>query len=718
MRQTLALSMLLSLYLSPCFADTNTQIKKALEETRNSITQQKALSKNPLEAMNFENYASRGFLYYYRALASLEVSKSKKNSDRLEYVDKAINDLELSKQSLYVSTTLVDQYLFPALREKIELSLQEKKYDEVTDAIEKLPRLEQKLERYIIYYGYALYESSQEENFIHLAKKYLPLFQDQAFVASILPKKPDWGSLLANIKEYPGFSKAKLKGPTFTKATTELILNHPDKYMNQLGKNMYMSDAINIYRIASKLYFSLSMNKKLNPKEKKFVNTFQKHMYKLAPNFLDELITSHWKRSELKTAEALSKAFLRTYEGHGLYPKVLYNLGRIQEDEKRYKDAFQTFQSLSKKSDDANYAEYAMFRAPWVLHLLKKDSQAKPFFERYVELYPDGKYASTAEYLLLKQQHAAYPKKESNEIIQKKHQSVIAFIEKYPLNFYSMLLMDEYALDQNYLTQMLGTEISEKAGSQFTQFKSDIEAIARLNAYKELLSFGLKEDAIKVLKGFPFDEQNEVFMFYLADQFHKLEDANGEETSLVKIFTNFELYRKNISWKCIFPNYRQNIIEEEINNVGSEMSALLVLSIIRQESAFNPEARSVANALGLMQLTPGTAQDAANALNLKNYSLTNERDNLKLGIQVMSSLLKKYNYRLDYALSAYNAGETTTQLWIDLRGDLAPVEFIESIPFQETRLYVKNILRNYGVYRMLYDKRPNSLISYKFARKD
>ncbi len=87
---------------------------------------------------------------------------------------------------------------------------------------------------------------------------------------------------------------------------------------------------------------------------------------------------------------------------------------------------------------------------------------------------------------------------------------------------------------------------------------------------------------------------------------------------------------------------------------------------------------------------------------------------MKLGIKNFSNLLKRFNNRLDYALSAYNAGEYAAQSWIDLYGNLEPIAFIESIPYQETRLYVKSILRNYAIYQVLYDKRPAPLISYNF----
>ena len=117
-----------------------------------------------------------------------------------------------------------------------------------------------------------------------------------------------------------------------------------------------------------------------------------------------------------------------------------------------------------------------------------------------------------------------------------------------------------------------------------------------------------------------------------------------------------------------------------------------------------------------MQLTLGTANQAAKNLQLKTYTLFKEEDNLKLGIHTFNALLKKYNNRLDYALSAYNAGPVPTDLWIKLRGHLEPLAWIESIPYPETRIYIKSILRNYAVYQMLYtDKAANETIGFKLT---
>lgn len=186
----------------------------------------------------------------------------------------------------------------------------------------------------------------------------------------------------------------------------------------------------------------------------------------------------------------------------------------------------------------------------------------------------------------------------------------------------------------------------------------------------------------------------------------------GEVSNLLKVIAKPWAFKKHISWKNLYPDYQVELIKKVLGEQECKLSAMLILSIIRQESLFEPEAKSAANAVGLMQLTPGTASDAAQKLKLKQFSLYQEEDNLRLGIKTISDLLKKFNNRLDYALCAYNAGETATRLWIKLRGHLSPLEFIESIPFQETRLYVKNILRNHAVYQLIYASRPQSLISY------
>lgn len=139
----------------------------------------------------------------------------------------------------------------------------------------------------------------------------------------------------------------------------------------------------------------------------------------------------------------------------------------------------------------------------------------------------------------------------------------------------------------------------------------------------------------------------------------------------------------------------------------SEENALdpyLVASLIRQESEFNPNAISHANAWGLMQLLPGTGKKVAKEVKLKHFNanqLLSPSVNLQLGTRYFRSMVDKFG-AFEYALAAYNAGDDRVKDWLSQGKYRDAQEFVESIPFTETREYVQAILRNANVYRQLY----------------
>ncbi len=130
----------------------------------------------------------------------------------------------------------------------------------------------------------------------------------------------------------------------------------------------------------------------------------------------------------------------------------------------------------------------------------------------------------------------------------------------------------------------------------------------------------------------------------------------------------------------------------------------LILALIREESYFRPDAVSPARALGLMQLLLGTARRLARPDNIR----LNRRDlfkpelNVRLGCQYLKQLLDRYNGKTYLALAAYNAGEHRADRWLREFGPVPDDQFIEMIPFTETRSYVKTILRNHFYYRHYY----------------
>ncbi len=150
----------------------------------------------------------------------------------------------------------------------------------------------------------------------------------------------------------------------------------------------------------------------------------------------------------------------------------------------------------------------------------------------------------------------------------------------------------------------------------------------------------------------------------------------------------------------LFPLPYESRIREEASKQG--LDPALIYSIIRQESLFNPFARSHADAFGLMQLIPEVAAVAAGRLGLKLSSpddLYDPEFNIPLGTVFLRDLFQKYDGRFILAVSAYNANDRAIQGWLRTRMRPDPLEFIEEIPYEETRTYVKLVLRNFVTYQ-------------------
>lgn len=161
---------------------------------------------------------------------------------------------------------------------------------------------------------------------------------------------------------------------------------------------------------------------------------------------------------------------------------------------------------------------------------------------------------------------------------------------------------------------------------------------------------------------------------------------------------------------------------ERIAFHNKHIDPIVPLSLIRQESAFNPSAYSRAGARGLMQLLPSTARGMRRRL--KSRSLYQPNLNIYLGSRYLNGLIEKNEGNLIYALASYNAGQGNVKKWrSSFLTQSNPLYTIESIPFKETRKYVKLIYRNMFFYQLLQDnkeffKKPleESLVLNNFKR--
>ncbi|GAA3765694.1 tetratricopeptide repeat protein [Terriglobus aquaticus] len=159
----------------------------------------------------------------------------------------------------------------------------------------------------------------------------------------------------------------------------------------------------------------------------------------------------------------------------------------------------------------------------------------------------------------------------------------------------------------------------------------------------------------------------------------------------------------NEYWQLLFPRPYWSDLTTDAAAHG--LDPYLVASLIRQESEFNPAAVSRANAYGLMQLLPSVGKAEAKKQGIGRFQtgmLLDPSTNLRLGTGNLKAVLDRFGGQAEYALAAYNAGDSPVRRWMAENNYKDIPEFVESIPYSETRDYVQSILRNREMYRQLY----------------
>lgn len=170
------------------------------------------------------------------------------------------------------------------------------------------------------------------------------------------------------------------------------------------------------------------------------------------------------------------------------------------------------------------------------------------------------------------------------------------------------------------------------------------------------------------------------------------------------IFILFKVIKiDNIVMKKIYPLKYSEYVEKyaEVYN----MDKYMVYAIIKSESNFEENAKSASNAIGLMQIMETTAIETANKMGLEitEKDLFEPELNINIGLKYFTYLLNQYNNNYPLAIIAYNAGIGNVDNWIKNGIIKEDGTDIENVPFKETNNYVRKILRDYKIYKELYD---------------
>jgi soluble lytic murein transglycosylase len=369
-----------------------------------------------------------------------------------------------------------------------------------------------------------------------------------------------------------------------------------------------------------------------------------------------------------------------------------------------YDQALDAFRELQQRFPNGSRASYAHWKAAWLTFRLGRNDEARKEFEEQIAVYPDGNETSAALYW-----RARLAEEDKDPALAR------AFYQK---------LSDRY---RNYYYAELGRDRMKKLPASTVQ-PGEYPLLERVPPLEHAEKISLEEppaEDLHLQKAKLLSNGGLVDFAVRELQAASSDDkGNWELAETAQIYTDTGHYDRAIEvmkrsvpsyfavdiptlpreyWEALFPRPYWSDLKKF--SVANGLDPYLVASLIRQESEFNPLAVSHANAVGLMQLLPRTGRVVARQESLKRYTasqLYTPAVNLELGTRYFKGMVDQFGGSFEHALAAYNAGSDRVEEWMGQGPYRDSPEFVESIPFTETREYVQAIMRNASVYRQLY----------------
>jgi len=357
-------------------------------------------------------------------------------------------------------------------------------------------------------------------------------------------------------------------------------------------------------------------------------------------------------------------------------------LADLATDDNRDQDARLTLNGLLKRFPTGRHATNARFRAGMIAYIQGDRKSAAAQFDSLVARDSNSTEATAASYWAGRSYAALGDKTRSKA----RWRSIVA---KDPLSYYAVLAAKR--LDTTLV-------VSDRSPANYARVPAVDSAMTRV--------VGLRDVGMDVEAGF---ENDRLFRDAMSNTTRMIATAHalaGTDQASRSIALGRraidEIGHSPENYRLYFPVLERETLISSSKENG--LDPVLVAALIRQESNFNPLAKSPAGAMGLMQLMPAVGKTVADSKGIGPWDpelLYQPAINIKLGTAHLSGLAHKYP-EVVKVLAAYNAGESRVEKWSSKTGAADPEVFTERIPFVETRDYVRTILRNRAYYQALY----------------
>jgi len=410
-----------------------------------------------------------------------------------------------------------------------------------------------------------------------------------------------------------------------------------------------------------------------------------------APKALYQIGQILWNRHDNLQALEYFKQLLERYPANPFADKAQYAAADIYEWQGKKDEAIDLYNKAAASSAGGEVRDDALWRLAWLYYRLGPMPDAYAGFKILADQTKDSARRTAALYW----QGRSAEKNGDVELAKQLYRKVFTAGEE---SYYQALAaralarLGETIAESKPLQVSIAPDPSSKIGPRIAFHLTRARELSKLSLPQ--LANGELDEISRTL-----GKQTRLQPLLMREYFKNR--AYGRSLALANqlpaSYMDRNIYR--------FPLAYWDSIQQKAQDSG--MDPYLILALIRQESLFDARARSPAFALGLMQLLPSTASRMAKQIGMappSNDQLFDPDINLTLGAQYLKQLLDRYSNNWFKAIAAYNAGEGAVDRWEKEIATDDIEEFVERIPYIETRGYVKLVLRNHRIYQKLYDR--------------
>ena len=415
------------------------------------------------------------------------------------------------------------------------------------------------------------------------------------------------------------------------------------------------------------------------------------------------------RKGQPQLAEKHLIDFVEKYSWSALADDALYDLGWVQENEKKYDKAIASYRRLTTQYTNSDRLPRAYWQIGWIQFRNERYADCIATFTTLQKGFPHDSWAKAARFWIAKTYERQNRLKEA--------EAVYGEIVKGNHWYYSGAAKEHLKRLQSQLTASAKRETLAVSRVRVTL---DSPAWKNIGSKKtarvqQLMRLKLFEDALTELEGnIQRDSSNLRDNYYnliiCLEKLKRFQQAHRYADKL----SNFRPLRGTNNaipielYRLLYPLYYADLLQKHTTKY--EIDPLFVAAMIREESRYNADAVSYAGAIGLMQIMPANGPEFASRLKIPRFNtkmLYNPDINIQMGSWYMKSLMNQFDNNHALVAGAYNGGPGRMRRWIKAKQIPDLDEFIEDIGIDQTRRHIKKVIDSYIIYQQLYSS-PSS----------